>query len=285
MQTVLSIAGFDPSSGAGITADLMVFAAHGMFGTSCITNLTIQTTVGVFETHPVADDIVRKTLECLQTDLPVAGIKIGMLSEASTVEVVAEFVENLRRTEAAIPIVLDPVLCSSSGRELLSPAGLELLKCRLLPIVNWVTPNVDELRLLSGESVKCREDMLQAVQRLRQTCPNLNVVATGGHLERPDDLLLTARGEVEWLAGQFITSRSTHGTGCAFASALLSRLVVGNSPYDASSGAKRYVAEAIRSATVLGKGKGPLNLLWPMQTQTNQSQSGQGAIRRIESSR
>lgn len=143
LQTVLTIAGFDPSSGAGVTADLMVFAAHGLFGTSCITGLTVQSTVGVRLSVPVVTELVQETLECLVSDLPPVGVKIGMLGMGATVEVVAEFLEGLRAGGRRVPVVLDPVLRSSLGRELLDAAGVEVLRERLLPVVDWVTPNVE----------------------------------------------------------------------------------------------------------------------------------------------
>src|ERR1700677_1518805 len=136
MRTVLTIAGFDPSSGAGVTADLMVFAAHGLFGVSCVTALTVQSTVGVMATDPIAAEVVRSTLDCLQADLPAAGIKIGMLSTASNVATVADFLTELRGLHGQgtrVPVVLDPVLRSSSGRELLDPEGVTSLRERLLP--------------------------------------------------------------------------------------------------------------------------------------------------------
>jgi hydroxymethylpyrimidine/phosphomethylpyrimidine kinase len=268
MQTVLTIAGFDPSSGAGVTADLMVFAAHGLFGVSCITALTVQSTTGVMATHPVAADVVRTTLDCLQTDLPVAGIKIGMLSTASNVATVADFLIEIRNHEAQnqrVPVVLDSVLRSSSGRELLEPAGVRLLQERLLPLVDWVTPNLDELGILTGRSVISRDDIAEAARTLQSCGSNLNVFATGGHLNPPDDLVLTASGELHWLAGEQVVTQSTHGTGCALSSALLSRLVLGHDALSASAAAKSYVAEAIRSATPLGHGHGPINHLWPLQ--------------------
>jgi hydroxymethylpyrimidine/phosphomethylpyrimidine kinase len=265
MKTVLTIAGFDPSSGAGITADLMVFAAHSLFGTSCISALTVQSTLGVAALHPVAADVVRATLDQLQDDLPAAGIKIGMLATAETVEVVADF---LARTPG-IPVVLDPVLRSSSGRELLSPAGVALLRERLLPLVTWVTPNLEELGVLAGQRVTTREDMERAGRVLLSCYPRLTVLATGGHLERPDDLLLEPPGEERWLPGDHIETSSTHGTGCALSSALLSRLVLGDGAFEAAETAKAYVLEALRTATPIGSGKGPINSLWPLRKFTD----------------
>jgi hydroxymethylpyrimidine/phosphomethylpyrimidine kinase len=265
MRTVLTIAGFDPSSGAGVTADLMVFAAHGLFGTSCITGLTVQSTVGVVATQAVDAGIVRSTLDCLQADLPAEGIKIGMLTTAANVSAVIGFLVELRKEKKRVRVVLDPVLRSSSGRELLDAAGVGLLREGLLPLVDWVTPNLDELGILTGRSVVRREDLEDSAGALQSLCGGLNVVATGGHLDPPDDLVLTADGELRWLPGEQITSRSTHGTGCALSSALLSRLVLGDDGFAAALAAKRYVAEAIRSASQLGQGHGPLNHLWPLR--------------------
>jgi hydroxymethylpyrimidine/phosphomethylpyrimidine kinase len=205
-------------------------------------------------------------LECLQNDLPPAGIKIGMLATAATVATVAEFLESHRGRRKRVPVVLDPVLRSSSGKELLDAQGIELLRERLLPQVDWITPNVEELGILSGQPSKRREDVPHAALALQGLGSGLNVVVTGGHMSPPDDLLLRA-GEREalWLPGEMITSRSTHGTGCAFSSALLSRLVLGDTAQDAATMAKRYVSEAIRTATPMGKGWGPINHLWPLQ--------------------
>jgi hydroxymethylpyrimidine/phosphomethylpyrimidine kinase len=265
MQTALTIAGFDPSSGAGVTADLMVFAAHGLFGTSCITSLTVQSTVEVRATTAVAPEILRASLSCLQRDVPPAGIKIGMLGTAANVKVVVEFLEALRGEEGRVPVVLDPVLRSSSGRELLDADGVAVMRKELLPLVDWVTPNLEELGVLTERLVKRREDMPDAAAALQGMGWELNVLATGGHLNPPDDLLLAADGEVSWLPGEQIVSRSTHGTGCAFSSALLSRLVLKDGMKDAAVMAKQYVAEAIRTAVPIGKGLGPLNLLWPLR--------------------
>src|SRR5277367_551787 len=157
MQTVLTIAGFDPSSGAGVTADLMVFAAHGLFGVSCVTGLTVQSTVGVRAVVPVSVGVVHETLDCLQSDLPLAGIKIGMLATAANVAMVADFLEMLRDEKRRVPVVLDPVVRSSSGKELLDKEGVAVLRERLLPVVDWVTPNLEELGVLTGLCVRGRK--------------------------------------------------------------------------------------------------------------------------------
>jgi hydroxymethylpyrimidine/phosphomethylpyrimidine kinase len=262
MQTVLTIAGYDPSSGAGITADLAVFAAHGLFGTSAITALTVQSTRGVLATHPVSSTILTDTLNHLTSDLPPAGVKIGMLATAANVSAVASYLTTLTPNT---PIVLDPVLRSTSGSPLLDPAALDLLRTHLLPLVTWITPNLAELSLLTNLPVTTRDQIPPAAAALRTLSPRLNVLATGGHLNPPDDLLLPINHDHIWLPGEQIPSNSTHGTGCALSSALLTRLVLGDTPAAAAHAAKRYVTEAIRTATPMGHGKGPLNLLWPLQ--------------------
>jgi hydroxymethylpyrimidine/phosphomethylpyrimidine kinase len=265
MHTVLTIAGFDPSSGAGVTADLMVFAAHGLFGTSCITGLTVQSTVGVMMTQAVDAGVIRSTLDCLHEDLPAEGIKIGMLTTAANVSAVIGFLVELRGRKERVRVVIDPVLRSSSGREMLDAEGVGLLREGLLSLADWVTPNLDELGILTGRTVVCRDDVEAAAGVLQSEYKDLNILATGGHLVPPDDLVLTAGGEFRWLSGEQIASRSTHGTGCALSSALLSRLVLGDDDFAAALTAKRYVAEAIRSSSPLGRGHGPIDHLWPLR--------------------
>jgi hydroxymethylpyrimidine/phosphomethylpyrimidine kinase len=266
LKTLLTIAGFDPSSGAGVTADLAVFASEGFFGTSCITALTVQSTVGVQSTHAADAAIVAQTLDCLWQDLPTSGIKIGMLATAQNVTAVADFVQRVRHEHGAVPVVLDPVLRSSSGRELLSEEGIDTLRERLLPLVEWVTPNLAELALLAGTPVRTAEEMEAAARKLQERLPALGVVVTGGHLDpygsSSDDLVLRAGAEAAWLRGSRVASRSTHGTGCAFSSALVCGLARGLAGVAAAQGAKEFVAGAIRHAEPLGRGNGPMNLRW-----------------------
>ena len=256
-----------------MTADLMVFAAHGLFGLACITGLTVQSTVGVRSVHPTPPDVIEATLDCLSADLGPTGIKIGMLSSSSNVSIICDYLEKLHvisRGTSRFQTVLDPVLRSSSGRELIDAAGIETVRNRLLVLVDWVTPNLEELGLLTGLDVTCREDLpgaCDALQRQAGTRPGgqrLGIVATGGHLEPPDDYVLLPNGEGHWIRGERVVTESTHGTGCAFSSAFLSRLILGDAPLDAARAAKEYVAGAMRTAIRRGAGKGPMNLLWPL---------------------
>lgn len=269
--SALTIAGFDPSSGAGITADLKVFAAHGVYGLAAITALTVQSTRGVRRVEPVAPEVLLETLSCLAEDLPIAGVKIGMLGSPAAVRVVADFLG-----KSGIPtgkVVLDPVLRSSFGRELLSQEGTARLKSDLLPRVGWITPNLEELSVLAGVRVSGWKAVPEAAERLAAKCPGLNIVVTGGHLERPDDFLRAADGSAEWFSGQRVETMSTHGTGCAFSSALLARLLAGDAPAEAVAAAKEYVAGAMRAARPMGHGRGPMHHLYRLGQDSSGSSS------------
>jgi hydroxymethylpyrimidine/phosphomethylpyrimidine kinase len=254
---LLTVAGFDPSSGAGITADLQVFWNHGFYGVSAITGLTVQSTLGVMAVEPVRGDLLRRTLDCLAADLPLAGVKIGMLGNAEVVGEVAAFLRRARIDPTRV--VLDPVLRSSSGAELLAPGAVEKVCRDLLPLVGWVTPNLDELAALTGRSVPNRDAVPALARDLADRAGGkLNLVVTGGHLDPPDDFLLTADGQERWFPGRRIETTSTHGTGCAFSSALLCRLVLGDEPAEAVAAAKAWVARALESAVPIGTGRGPV---------------------------
>jgi len=266
-RIALSIAGFDPSSGAGVTADLKTFAAHGIFGTSAITNLTVQSTIGVEGFEPVSGPFLARTLEYLCSDLPPTGIKIGMLGTPDVASAVARFLQarhNGGEVKPALPIVLDPALKSSTGRELYPAYGLETLHQRLLPQINWITPNWFELGVLTGTPVSSLAQAEAAAAVLAQRHPHLHIVVTGGDAEPPTDLLRMPSGELHRFPGKRIKTRSTHGTGCAFSSALLCRLLLDDTPVAAIRAAKSFVAEAMRQAPGIGHGHGPLDLLWTL---------------------
>jgi hydroxymethylpyrimidine/phosphomethylpyrimidine kinase len=264
-RVTLAIAGFDPSSGAGVTADLKVFAAHGFFGMACISALTVQSTMGVRAVQPVSGKTFEATLAMLAEDVAFAGIKIGMLATEEICRVVTDFLD----AHPQVPVVLDPVLRSSSGKELLEAGGIPCLRERLLRRVNWITPNLDELAMLTGKNVAGREDVPEAAEALMRFArqlgnSSLSILVTGGHLARPDDYLLTSGGDSEWIPGQLIETKATHGTGCALSSALLCRVVHGDSERSAARNAKEYVASAMRRAYPVGHGRGPMNHLFAL---------------------
>jgi len=255
---VLSIAGFDPSSGAGITADLKTIAAHGLFGISCITALTVQSTQGVSRVQPVSADLVRSTLMVLLADFQPAAVKIGMLGSTEVVEAVASMLEEHRLPN----VVLDPVLKASSGAALLEGEGIHLLIQRLLPLVDVVTPNLGEAEQLTGLPVSTVPEMRAAAQQLHSFGAKV-VVVTGGHLDRPIDILSQGSGkQIVEFAGARVSTNSTHGTGCAFASAVACNLAIGRSLEESVRDAKAYVTGALKSAYSIGKGKGPINHLF-----------------------
>ena len=263
----LTIAGFDPSSGAGITADLKTFAAHGIYGAACISALTAQSTREVRAVKPIEGAWVRQTLECLGRDLTFSGIKIGMLGSAAVVREAARFVASAAERQR---IVLDPVLRSSSGRALIDREGLRVLCSELLPVVGWITPNLDELAILCRLSRVRRQEAPAAAAKLQKMAaalgnPSLHVVVTGGQLARPDDFLLTGEGKGIWIGGQRVRTRATHGTGCAFSSALLCRLIAGDQAERAVAHAKAYVAAALGAAVPVGHGRGPMHHLFALE--------------------
>ena len=265
---LLTIAGFDPSTGAGVTADLHTFAAHRCYGVACITALTVQSTRGVRSVHPVSGAIVARTLEELAADLPIAAVKIGMLGSGDVVGAVVAFLKRAKPRH----VVLDPILKSSSGARLLAPAAIAKLKRELLPLCSVVTPNLDEAGVLTGVRMKGTTSMIDAAGRIHDLGVPA-VVVTGGHLADPVDVLSLAawrdRGFADALEirGSKVRSRSTHGTGCAYSSALAANLALGKDLVEAADLAKRYVASAIATAQPLGHGNGPLNLLWPLRTE------------------
>jgi hydroxymethylpyrimidine/phosphomethylpyrimidine kinase len=258
----LTIAGFDPSGGAGVTADIAVFAAHGLYGTAAITALTIQSTLGVTDVRPVDPAWLLETVRCVSADLPAAGIKIGMLGSEQIVRTVAGF---LRLAPSKVPVVLDPVLRSSSGRELLEPSAMRTLHDELLPLVSWATPNWAELAALTGLKIRSLEQARRAADALGQLHPALHIVVTGGDQKEPVDLLRMPGGAVQSFRGRRIETTSTHGTGCAFSCALLAQLIDGEPPGSAVGYAKAYVTEALRRAPGIGHGRGPLDLLWTLR--------------------
>lgn len=254
---VLSVAGHDPSSGAGITADVKTIAAHGCYALTCVTALTVQSTRGVRRFEAVDGRVITESLEDLATDFSIAAVRIGMLGSVEAVRAIAAFI---RRHQLA-NVVLDPVLKSSSGMDLISSDGAQMLRQKLLPLAQVITPNIDEASALTELPVTDVEQMQAAAAKLHELGAR-NVVITGGHLDPPVDLLSLAAGQgTKLFTGKKISGRSTHGTGCAFATALACNLALGRNLTQSTKSAKQYVTTAMRTAVPLGHGNGPLNLL------------------------
>ncbi len=264
-SVILTIAGFDPSSGAGVTADVKTIAAHGCYGVACLTAMTVQSTAGVKRVDPSDPQLVADTLQELAADVKIAAVHIGMLGSGKVARAVAEFLSQKKLPN----IVLDPILQSSSGASLLDAAGRKLLSEQLLPLATVVTPNVDEAAALAGMPVSNLEQMRAAAVRLHEMDAE-SVVITGGHLDKAIDLLSfhTKRGvEQEVFKSERQRSNSTHGTGCAFATAMACHLALDRGLPEAVLLAKAYVSAAIAKGHPLGRGIGPVHHLYRMQQQ------------------
>lgn len=262
---VLTVAGFDPSSGAGVTADIKTIAAHGCYGVACITAMTVQSTAGVKRVEPCAPELVSDTLRELSTDMKIAAVHIGMLGSGKVAKAVAEF---LARAKAA-NIVLDPILRSSSGADLIDPAGRKVIIEQLLPLAAVVTPNAQEASALTQLPVKNLDEMRGAAIKLHDMGAQ-SVVVTGGDMEKAVDLLSfqTKRGvEQEVFKSERQRSNSTHGTGCAFATAMSCHLALDRGLPEAVLLAKAYVSAAIAKAYPVGRGIGPVHHLYRMEQQ------------------
>jgi hydroxymethylpyrimidine/phosphomethylpyrimidine kinase len=273
---VLTIAGFDPTSGAGVTADIKTIAAHGCYGVACITAMTVQSTAGVCRVEAVDPALVTDTLQELATDIPIAAVHIGMLGTAKVVKAVAEFLGQRTGKHRLPNVVLDPILKSSSGADLLDAPGLKLLIEKLIPLADVITPNVDEAAALTGLKVSELEEMKSATEELHRMGSSALVI-TGGHLEKAIDLLSfkTKKGvEQEVFKAERQRSNSTHGTGCAFATAMACHLALDRGLAEATLLAKAYVTAAIAAGHPLGRGTGPVHHLYRMLQQRRTATSG-----------
>jgi hydroxymethylpyrimidine/phosphomethylpyrimidine kinase len=273
---VLTIAGFDPSSGAGVTADIKTIAAHGCYGVACITAITVQSTAGVRRVEAVDASLITDTLQELTSDMPIRAVHIGMLGAAKVVRAVADFLGQ-RSGKAKLPnVVLDPILRSSSGADLLDAAGTKVLTEKLIPLVDVLTPNVDEAAVLTGLKVTNLDEMRAAAAKLHEM-GSAAVVVTGGQLDKAIDLLsfITKQGtEQEVFKAERQRSNSTHGTGCAFATAMACHLALERGLPEAALLAKTYVTAAIAAGHPLGRGTGPVHHLYRMNQQRRAAGAG-----------
>jgi hydroxymethylpyrimidine/phosphomethylpyrimidine kinase len=263
MKIAMTIAGSDSGGGAGIQADLKTFAAHGVYGTSAITAITAQNTVGVTAVQSLPADIVLAQIEAIAGDMAVSAVKIGMLASAAIVEAVAAAIESLQLPR----VVVDPVMVAKSGDRLLEGEAVAALKSELLRRALVVTPNRGEAEVLAGIPIRSVEEARQAARRIHDLGPAA-VIVKGGHLEGPEviDVLFDGHEMVEF-AGPRVESRNTHGTGCTFSSAVAANLALDKTLFEATRLAKDYVTGGIRHALGIGHGHGPLNHFWRTNTQ------------------
>lgn len=250
---LLTIAGFDPSCGAGIAADLKTFAAHGCYGVAAITSLTVQNTQGVEAVHNTPTTELRAQLDALTRDCTIDAVKIGMLGNRANAAAVAEFLDASKFAH----VVLDPVMKASSGAELLDAAGVKYVATELLKRVSVITPNIAEAEALTGIPVKDMTDMEGAARRIVEMGAHA-VIVKGGHMEKAVDVLFDGN-EMVPLAGDKGREETLHGTGCTFASAVAAHLAVGRALVEAATLAKAYVTKAIEKAYPIGKGRVPVD--------------------------
>ena len=254
-RIALTIAGFDPSAGAGVAADLKTFSAHNCYGVAAITALTVQSTQGVKSVYDTPASELRAQLDALLEDLhKIAAIKIGMLGHRGNAVVVADFLDRA----GVASVVLDPVMKSSAGdKDLIDAGGIRFLAEELMKRATVVTPNIAEAEILSGIVIKDHAAMEAAARKIVERGARA-VVVKGGHMEKAMDVLFDG-AEILILGGDHLKSENTHGSGCTFASAIAAQLAFGRPLREAVLLAKAYVTKAIENGFSIGKGPGPLD--------------------------
>ncbi len=258
MKSVLTIAGSDSSGGAGVQADIKTMTVHGVFAQSAITALTAQNTMGVFGVLEVEPYFLQKEIDCVFEDIRPDAVKIGMVSSAELVDVIADRLKHYK----AENIVVDPVMVATSGAKLsTSDAEREMME-KLVPLADIVTPNIPEAEQLAGIRITSIEDMTKAARLIKERgCRS--VLVKGGHLEgNATDIFLTEHDRLVELTQRRVKTLNTHGTGCTLSSAIASNLALGNDLQAAVQKAKQYITGALKHDIGLGKGTGPLNHMW-----------------------
>lgn len=254
MKKVLTIAGSDCSGGAGIQADIKTMTAHGVYAMSAITALTAQNTTGVYGVMEATPEFVGRQLDCIFQDIRPDAVKIGMVSNAGIIEMIAKKLSEYH----AEKIVLDPVMVATSGSRLISDDAIDTLKTRLLPMATVITPNIPEAEYLCGFAVHNTDDMLRAAKTIQKILKG-GIVIKGGHLTDSADDLLYYNGEIHWYHSPRVTNPNTHGTGCTLSSAIACNLALGHPLPEAFGLAKEYITGALSAMLDLGQGSGPLN--------------------------
>ena len=254
MKVAMTIAGSDPSGGAGLQADLKTFHQHGVYGTSVVTLLTVQNTVSVSDILPIDADFVLAQLDAVLSDIPPQAAKTGALGDPELICRLAN-----RAREFGFPLVIDPVMISKHGQPLLGDQAIEALASELLPRAHLITPNRHEAERLCGVTIENRQTMLAAADAILRMGV-ANVLIKGGEFEGRSVDLLHSGTETWWLESERWPTRSTHGSGCVFSAAVTARLALGHGLAEAARGAKRFISAAIRDAPGLGQGVGPVNM-------------------------
>ena len=260
MTTALSIAGSDSSGGAGIQADIKTMSAHGVFAMTAVTALTAQNTTGVTDIMETTPAFLAAQLDAVFTDIYPDAVKIGMVSSAELIAVIAE-----KLTEyGAKHTVVDPVMVATSGAPLLRPDAVEALRTKLLPLAEVATPNIPEAEILANMTIASPEDM-EAAAKIISDRYGCAVLCKGGHDLNDANDLLWKDGTARWFRGRRIDNPNTHGTGCTLSSAIASNLARGMDLETAVDRAKAYISGALAAMLDLGKGRGPMNHLFDLK--------------------
>jgi len=257
MKKVLTIAGSDPSGGAGIQADLKTMSAYKVYGMSAITALTAQNTTGVYGIFEADANFVGLQIECVFEDIPPDAVKIGMVSNVEIIEIIAAKLKQY----GAKNIVLDPVMVATSGSKLLNDDAMQAITSKLFAQADIITPNILEAEVLCDIKVKGADDMMAAAKKLSAMTHGA-VMIKGGHLPDSADDLLYFRDKAIWIEGKRIDNPNTHGTGCTLSSAIACGLALGHDMQTSVRNAKEYITGALKASLNLGKGSGPLNHLY-----------------------
>ncbi|HHT20243.1 MAG TPA: bifunctional hydroxymethylpyrimidine kinase/phosphomethylpyrimidine kinase [Tissierellia bacterium] len=263
MKTALTIAGSDSSGGAGIQADLKTMTALGVYGMSAITALTAQNTAGVQGIMEVTPDFLARQLESIFSDITPDAIKVGMVSSAGLIEVIAQ---KLTKYQAA-PVVVDPVMVATSGAKFLQTEAIECLQKKLLPLATVVTPNIPEAEILAQMVIESPEDMMSAAGKISQDFHSA-VLLKGGHQVNDANDLLVWQEKSQWFYGERIDNPNTHGTGCTLSSAIAAYLAQARTLPEAIRLAKHYITGSLSAGLDLGRGSGPLDHMWNIKKES-----------------
>ena len=257
MKTALTIAGSDSSGGAGIQADIKTMTMHGVYAMSASTAMTAQNTTGVRAIQEATPDFLRQQLDAVYEDIRPDAVKIGMVSSSELIRVIADRL----RFYGAGNVIVDPVMVASAGSSLIRQDAVQMLIRELLPISTLVTPNIPEAQVLSGLTIRDKEDMIVAAKQIgdRYRCA---VLLKGGHSVNDANDLLYANGELRWFEGKRIDNPNTHGTGCTLSSAITANLALGYDLAESIRRAKEYLSGALSAMLDLGKGSGPLDHMY-----------------------
>jgi len=253
MKTALTIAGSDPSGGAGIGADIKTMTMHGVYAMSVITALTAQNTTGVRAVLESTPDFLKQQMDAVFEDIFPDSVKIGMVSSSKLIRVIADRLKYYK----AKNIVVDPVMVATSGSALMKTDAVKTITKELLPIATLITPNIPEAEILSERAIETKEDMEKAAKDMGNAY-HCAVLLKGGHNRNDANDLLYKNGQYTWLAGKKIDNPNTHGTGCTLSSAIAANLAKGYALSESVQRAKEYISGALLAGLNLGQGAGPM---------------------------